>query len=245
MNYTKLITVATLFALLVSTAAKSQDNFVDIRIDTLITQVQPMTGIVFWQGQYTEVGAEAISMEFSYMLYNDVVSDSGVYNWDVVDDKLADIASRRHQAIFRFRYVYPGYETAVPDYIKQLDDYHETEGISEGKTTWFPDWTHAELQRFTLEFYTKFAERYDNDPRLAFIQVGFGLWAEYHIYDGPFELGVTFPSKEFQEDFFRHLDTTFVLTPFSCSIDAADDTYSPFEENPELLNIHFLTFPFP
>ncbi len=242
MNYTKLISVATLFTLLVSTAAKSQDNFVDIRIDTLITQVQPMTGIVFWQGQYTEVGAEAISMEFSYMLYNDVVSDSGVYNWDVVDDKLADIASRRHQAIFRFRYVYPGYETAVPDYIKQLDDYHETEGISEGKTTWFPDWTHAELQRFTLEFYTKFAERYDNDPRLAFIQVGFGLWAEYHIYDGPFELGVTFPSKEFQEDFFRHLDTTFVLIPFSCSIDAADDTYSPFEENPELLNIHFGNF---
>ena len=223
-------------------AQSVQDDFIDIQIDTLITQVQPMTGIVFWQGDFTEVGAEAISMEFSYMLYNDVVDENGAYNWEVVDTKLADIASRKHQAIFRFRYVYPGYETAVPDYIKAKEDYKETEGISEGKTTWFPDWRFAELQRFTLEFYTKFAERYDNDPRLAFIQVGFGLWAEYHIYDGPFELGVTFPSKAFQEDFFRHLDTTFLLTPFSCSIDAADDTYSPFKEKPELLNLHFGNF---
>ena len=223
-------------------AQSSQDDFIDIQIDTLITQVQPMTGIVFWQGEYTNVGAEAISLEFSYMLFNNVVDENGIYNWSHVDEKLEDIASRKHQAIFRFRYVYPGYKTSVPDYIKAMDDYHETEGVSEGKTTWFPDWTNAELQRFSLEFYTKFAERYDNDPRLAFIQVGFGLWAEYHIYDGPFELGVTFPSKAFQEEFFRHLDTTFIQTPFSCSIDAADDTYSPFEEKPELLDLHFGNF---
>lgn len=237
------ILLASLLLLTVSIAeAQSKDDFIDIQIDTLITQVQPMTGIVFWQGQYSNVAAEATSLEYSYMLFNDVVDENAVYNWGNVDEKLADIASRKHQAIFRFRYVYPGYETSVPDYIKNMDDYNETEGISEGKTTWFPDWTNAELQHFTLEFYTKFAERYDNDPRLAFIQVGFGLWAEYHIYDGPYELGVTFPGKAFQEDFFRHLDTTFLMTPFSCSIDAADDTYSPFEEKPELLDLHFGNF---
>ena len=218
------------------------DDFVDVQIDTMITQVQPMTGIVFWQNQHQDKIQESTSLEYNYMLFEDIVVDSGVYNWDAVDNRLADIASRRHQSILRFRYVYPGYETSVPFYIKQLDDYNETEGLSEGKTTFFPDWTHPELRRFTLEFYTKFAKRYDNDPRLAFVQIGFGLWAEYHIYSGPFELGVTFPSKEFQEEFFRHLDTTFVNTPFSCSIDAADDTYSPFEEKPELLDIHFGNF---
>ena len=241
---TKSIILISLIFLLFSKAEaqSSRDDFIDIQIDTLITQVQPMTGIVFWQGQYNSVAAEATSLEYSYMLFNDVVDENAVYNWDAVEKKLDDIASRKHQAIFRFRYVYPGYETSVPDYLKNMADYNETEGISEGKTTWFPDWTNEELQRFTLEFYTKFAERYDNDPRLAFIQVGFGLWAEYHIYDGPFELGVTFPSKAFQETFFRHLDTTFLLTPFSCSIDAADDTYSPFEEKPELLDLHFGNF---
>ena len=235
-----IITLLVLFARLEGQV--NRNDFVDIQIDTLITQVQPMTGIVFWQGQYTDVAAEATSLEFSYMLFNDVVDENAVYNWDAVEEKLDDIASRKHQAIFRFRYVYPGYKTSVPDYIKAMEDYNETEGLSEGKETWFPDWTNAELKRFSLEFYTKFADRYDNDPRLAFIQIGFGLWAEYHIYSGPFELGVTFPSKAFQEEFFRHLDTTFVLTPFSCSIDAADNTYSPFEEKPELLDLHFGNF---
>ena len=240
----KIIIAGLLILLFGKTKAQTErwDDFIDIQIDTLITQVQPMTGIVFWQGQYNDVAAEATSLEFSYMLFNDVVDANGIFNWSHVEEKLEDIASRKHQAIFRFRYVYPGYETSVPDYIKAMDDYNETEGISEGKTTWFPDWTNAELQHFTLKFYDKFAAHYDNDPRLAFIQVGFGLWAEYHIYDGPFGLGVTFPSKAFQEEFFRHLDTTFIQTPFSCSIDAADDTYSPFEEKPELLDLHFGNF---
>ena len=114
--------------------------------------------------------------------------------------------------------------------------------MSEGKETHFPDWTNPELKRFTLEFYSKFAERYDNDPRLAFIQVGFGLWAEYHIYSGPFILGKTFPDKAFQEAFFYHLDSTFKQIPWSISIDAADDTYSPFKAKPELKNIRFGLF---
>jgi len=215
-------------------------EFRDTSIDAQITHVQPMTGIVFWQGSNTNT--DAISLEFSYMLFNDVVKDSGIYDWSKVDQKLDDIASRNHQAIFRFRYTYVGKKTSVPDYIKNRSDYHETEGLSEGQNTWFPDWTNEELQRFSLEFYTRFAARYDHDSRLAFIEVGFGLWGEYHIYDGPFILGKTFPSKAFQEQFFYLLDTVFKTTPWSISIDAADDIYSPFKEKPELLAIKFGNF---
>jgi hypothetical protein len=212
-----------------------------INLVSEITEVQPMTGIVFWTNS-SDNTTDVISLEYSYMLFNQVVKDSGEYNWDAVEQKLDAAAGRNHQVIFRFRYVYPGYQTSVPDYIKSLPDYKETKGISEGRETWFSDWTHPELRRFTLEFYSKFAERYDNDPRLAFIQVGFGLWAEYHIYDGPFILGKTFPSKEFQEEFFRHLESVFISTPWSVSIDAASDDYSPFEQKPELKNIRFGLF---
>ncbi len=228
-------------------AYAQNDDFTEIHIDKNPQHIQPMTGIVFWEGQHQNTIGDVTSLEFSYMLYNDVVNEEeDVYDWSVVEDKLDDIASRGHQAIFRFRYVYVGEETSVPDYIKNLPDYNETEGTSEGQTTWFPDWTNQELQDFTLEFYTHFAQRYDNDPRLAFLEVGFGLWGEYHIYDGPFELGVTFPSIEFQEAFFRHLDTTFVQTPFMISIDAAsidsDPPYTPFYYSPDLLNIPFGLF---
>jgi hypothetical protein len=227
------------FMLLVAISAASQ--YRNISLKSSITSVQPMTGIVLWTDN-EENSTDAVQLEYSYMLYNSVVSKKSVYDWSAVDALLEKVASRKHQAILRFRFVYPGYETSVPDYIKQMAGYNETEGESEGRTTWFPDWTNEELQRFTLEFYSEFSERYDNDPRLAFIQTGFGLWAEYHIYDGPLEIGTTFPSKQFQADFFRHLDTVFATTPWSISIDAADDTYSPFEQLSDLKTIDFGLF---
>jgi hypothetical protein len=231
------------FFILFSIAAitDSFSQYRDVPLNSSITSVQPMTGIVLWTDNHKNK-KDAISLEYSYMLYNSVVKEKGVYDWSSVDALLEKVASRRHQAILRFRFVYPGYKTSVPDYIKSLDDYNETEGESEGETTWFPDWTHKELHGFTLEFYSELAERYDKDPRIAFIQTGFGLWAEYHIYDGPFILGKTFPSKEFQAAFFKHLDTVFVTTPWNISIDAADEKYSPFKQQSDLKSISFGLF---
>ena len=219
----------------------NNDQFQAIPLKSSITAVQPMTGIVLWPDN-DQNDTDAIQLEFSYVLYNQVVKNSGVYDWGSIDDLLDDIAGRNHQAILRFRFVYPGYETSVPNYIKKRSDYHETKGESEGLDTWFPDWRNYELQRFVLEFYTKFGEKYTNDPRLAFLQTGFGLWAEYHIYDGPFELGKTFPSKAFQSTFFRHLNTALKYIPWSVSIDAANDSYSPLSRNTDLMNIHFGVF---
>ena len=173
---------------------------------------------------------------------NSIVAAADTYDWSAFDAFLERIASRGHQAVVRFYYVYPGAATTVPDYIKDLPDYQETLGTSEGQATYFPDWTHAELMRFHLDFYTRFAERYDADARIAFLQVGFGLWGEYHIYDGPNTIGEQFPSKAFQETFLRHLEATFVITHWSISIDAGDDYYSPFSAVPDLLQIAFGNF---
>ncbi|PJB19108.1 MAG: DUF4832 domain-containing protein [Flavobacteriaceae bacterium CG_4_9_14_3_um_filter_33_16] len=208
---------------------------------TSFTKVQPMTGIVVWDGN-PNVNSGAHTLEYSYMLFEDVVSEKGVYDWAVVENKLNDIASRNHQAILRFRYTYVGQLTTVPKYIKELPEYNETKGISEGKETWFPDWSNQELKDFSLEFYEKFAERYDDDKRLAFLQVGFGLWGEYHIYDGPFELGKTFPSKAFQTTFLNKMDSLFPNLHWSISIDVEDGNVTPFRNNPSLLKLSFGLF---
>lgn len=220
-------------------------NYRALSIDSKITEVQPMTGIVFWESS-ENVNTSSIQLEFSYMLYSDVVSQKGVYNWKKVDDILNSIASRKHQAILRFRYEYPGEnggKTSVPTYIKAISGYSETYYKGEDGACYYPDWRNQELQSFTKEFYTKFAEKYDNDPRLAFVQTGFGHWAEYHIYGGPkLQLGVNFPSKLYQEEFVRHLNTVFVNTPWGISIDAADDEYTPFTEKKELIVLNFGLF---
>lgn len=200
-----------------------------------------MTGIVLWADN-DKRNTDAISLEYSYMQYKDIVKEKGVYDWTPLEKVLDGIASRKHQAIIRFWYTYPGFDSAVPQYIRELPDYEETVALSEGKKTGFPDWRNPELQRFHKEFYQKFAERYDNDPRLAFLQTGFGLWAEYHIYDGPCIMGQTFPSKEFQAEFFKLMSETFKYTPWSVSIDAASPDYTPLEADPSLKNLKFGLF---
>jgi hypothetical protein len=158
-------------------------------------------------------------------------------------DKILDaVAGRGHQAILRFHDTYPGRETTVPAYLKARPDYRETRGQSEGRATSFPDWSNAEWKRFVLDFHERFARRYDADPRLAFVETGFGLWAEYHIYDGPMELGRTFPDKEFQATFLQHLGRAFRETPWMISIDAADGDRTPFESRRALLDLAFGLF---
>ncbi len=105
-----------------------------------------------------------------------------------------------------------------------------------------PDWRSATLQAFILEFYSRFAQRYDRDSRLAFLQVGFGSYAEYHLWDGPLKLGTTFPSKAFQQQFLAHLGDTFVETPWSLSIDAASSKYTPFSAAPAMRQLRFGLF---
>ena len=215
-----------------------------IPLQSAVTQVQPMTGLVLWTDSKSR--ADYIQLEYSYMLYNQVCQKQGEFNWNALDKLLADVASRGHQAVIRFRYTYPGYASAVPDYIKALPGYEARWAKADGRSkpdTEYPDWRCEELQRFHQEFHRRFAERYDKDPRLAFVETGFGHWAEYHVYDGLFIAGQTFPSTAFQRDFLPLMDEWFLDTPWLISIDAADGSYgSPFPSTRSLLDLKFGNF---
>jgi hypothetical protein len=252
----KILYIAALMAAFACTPADKQNggndngqqeasyaDFERVPLKSEIKNVQPMTGVVLWNTNGRSTTAkDKIQLEYSYMLYNDVCKEKDVFDWSKMDNLLEQVASRGHQLVARFRYTYPGQKCAVPDYIKKWEGYEETVAQAEGKTTYYPDWRCEELQRFHLEFHKRFAERYDKDPRLAFVQTGFGHWAEYHVYDGKYIKGQTFPSKDFQETFFKEMDKYFNETTWSISIDAADEYYSPLKAKPELLDIPFGNF---
>ena len=200
-----------------------------------------MTGIVMWESSANS-HTDAIQLEYSYMRYGEVVKLRSEYDWSSVERKLNAIAGRKHQAVLRFYETWPGRQTTVPDYIKRLPDYREVRARSENRDTAFPDWSHPEYQRFILEFFERFAAEYDRDPRLAFVETGFGLWSEYHIYSGPEVLGKTFPSMEFQAKFFRHLARAFKDTPWLISEDAHEAKRSPLSSQKELIDIRFGIF---
>lgn len=216
------------------------DELRPVPLQAQVGTVQPMTGIVLWTTN-PAVKTAPIQLEYSYMSYSQVVSRKGEYDWEPVEKLLDQVAARKHQAIIRWHDTYVGKPTGVPAYIKALPDYKETLADSENKPTGFPDWSNAEWQTFVLDFFTEFAKKYDQDKRLAFVQVGFGLWAEYHIYDGPMTLGKTFPSREYQSRFAVHLAEQFRQTPWMISVDAAG-RHTPFARDQALMKLPFGVF---
>ena len=221
----------------------------------------PLKGIVLWRDEardHPEL-TDSISLEFSYATPSSLVvgakpDGSPIIDWAPLEKLLADIASRGHQAILRFRYAYPGEKlpefpgkrgaTGVPKFIKALADYRETFSPNPGGDgpTYYPDWSHPALEDFTLRFFKAFAERYDADPRLAFLEVGFGHWAEYHTHGTAVKLGKNFPSKEFQKVFMEMLSATMRDTPWLVSIDAAQQKYSDLAADPTLAALSFGLF---
>lgn len=250
-----MITKKLMTSLLVCIAAVAAhgEEWTAVDIDRKITHPQPMTGLVLWPEMAEEKNSTyngSITLEFSYCLPSKVVkgcnSDGSiVYDWTWFDNILADVASRNHQLIARFRYEYPSGTdvdgikgtTAVPQYIKERSDYKETYSSNPGGDgpTYYADWSNEELQRFTLQFYKDFAERYGDDNRLAFLEVGFGHWAEYHIYGTKLELGKNFPSWEFQKEFLLHMGKVMTKIPWGISKDAADDTYTPIVADEDIM----------
>ena len=242
-----------------TTVSPKDTAYISRSLQSQINRALPMTGLVLWvynARERNEQYGKSISMEFSYCLPCKVVKGKSngeiQYDWSSFDEMLDEIASRDHQAIVRFRYEYPSSTdvdgkkgtTAVPDYIKALPDYNETYSKNPGGDgpTYYADWSNSELQWFTKQFYTDFCARYSHDKRLAFLEVGFGHWSEYHIYGTKLQLGVNFPTKEYQAEFFRHMTQVSDGLPWCVSIDAADDEYSPVAGNNELLGLKFGVF---
>ena len=232
----------------------------DVSLHREITHPQPMTGLVLWPDQAKSKNAtygKSIQLEFAYCLPCKVVTgclEDGTieYDWSSFDALLDQVAKRKHQLVARFRYEYPSGKdvdgqkgtTAVPAYIKARDDYQETYSADPGGDgpTYYADWSNAELQRFTLQFYTDFAQRYAHDPRLAFLEAGFGHWSEYHIYGTQLELGKNFPSKDYQKKFFKHMNQVMDGLPWLVSIDAGDSYYSPIATTSTMTSIRFGLF---
>lgn len=237
--------------------AACSPRFKNVSLQSEITEVQPMTGLTLSPvNDELEAYSQAIALEDVTGVPCRVVVGKAdgqiIYDWTWLDSVLNAVAARGHQAVVRFRYEYPGNHsvdgkegtTGVPQYIKELPDYHEFfyhNPNFDGGDTYYADWTNEELKWFTKQFYADLAARYDADPRFAFLELGFGHWGEYHIYATPLHMGVNFPSKEYQAEFLQFADSVITM-PWAISIDAADPMYTPIVASPELMALNFGLF---
>ena len=241
------------------TAACTQQTYKPVALQSRVTHVQPMTGLVLWNDRAAEMDAthgSSLALEFSYIQPCKLVTgkENGElqYDWSFFEDKLSAAASRGHQMVVRLPLCYPSNQnncidvkggTYVPDYIRALANYKESFAANPGGDgpTWYPDWSHSELQWFVKQFYTDLAARYNNDPRIAFIEVGFGHWGEYHTYGTTPQFGVNFPSRAYQCELFVHLSNVLTI-PWLTSIDVGDEYYSDVCKSDECKDLAFGLF---
>lgn len=228
--------------LFASCKSSDDENYEKVALTNRITHLQPMTGMVLWNDQAAAMNnthGQCISLEFAYIppckLVTGKANGKLQYDWTYLENKLQAASSRGHQMVVRFPLCYPSNRencisergaTYVPDYIRAMADYNETYAANPGGDgpTWYPDWSHSELQWFVKQFYADVAERFNNDARIAFVEVGFGHWGEYHTYGTSVVFGKNFPTKEYQRSLFKALEDGMAI-PWLVSIDAGDDVY--------------------
>jgi len=244
---------------LVACGQKDDANYEPVALHSRVTHVQPMTGLVLWNNQaarFNSTHGNSLALEFSYIQPCKLVTGKQdgklQYDWSYLEDLLSDAASRGHQMVVRFPLCYPSNRnncinkqggTYVPDYIRELPDYNETYAANPGGDgpTWYPDWSHAELRWFVKQFYSDLAARYNDDARLAFVEVGFGHWGEYHTYGTTPQFGRNFPTREYQRELFIHLSNVMRI-PWLTSIDAGDEYYSDICKSEDTKNLAFGLF---
>ncbi|MCM8537564.1 MAG: DUF4832 domain-containing protein [Lentisphaeraceae bacterium] len=126
------------------------------------------------------------TMEWFYLSLKEIMNGPNSFTFDQsLEKKLEAAASRRKQSIFRIYLDYPKKPLGVPDFliksgVKMIpyenDDWDNKGGLS-------PDYKDERLVSAMEASIRAMGKKYDGDPRIAFITVGYlGHWGEWHTY---------------------------------------------------------------
>jgi hypothetical protein len=124
------------------------------------------------------------SLEFDYLPLAKLMPGQSRFDWEPLDALLNKIATRGNQAVFRIWIEYPGQQSGLPDYLRELGvKVTSWSNPDEKKTCYSPDYEDERLVSALEAFITALGQRYDGDPRIGFITAGLlGSWGEWHTY---------------------------------------------------------------
>ncbi len=141
----------------------------------------PLKGWVVWGEDYFEPPQPA-SLFFSYRSWRKLEPVEGQYDFESWETEVwQPWIERGMKAIFRVYLDYPGRSIGVPQWL--LDAGLETTEYDEYGGGWSPDYENPLLLEKVKKLIAALGERYDDDPRVAFLDVGIlGHWGEWHTY---------------------------------------------------------------
>ena len=96
-----------------------------------------------------------------------------------LEPRVAASAARFRHAIIRFYIDYPSLPSKIPQFL--LDGGLNVTTYTEFGGGESPNYSDANLLSALAAFVSELGARYDGDPRVGFVQVGFlGFWGEWH-----------------------------------------------------------------
>lgn len=150
------------------------------------------------------------SMEFCYFPLKDLMKGPDEFDWEPIEKTLDEVGGRGNQLIFRVYCEYPGREPALPAFL--------TDGgvriirwtnSQDGRISHTPEYENRLLRDALAAFIKALGDRYDGDPRVAFVTAGLlGSWGEWHNY--PRE--DLWASKQVQREVMESYESAFTRT---------------------------------
>lgn len=157
----------------------------------------------------TSTNPIASSLVFNYVSWKDLEPTKGVIDFASFETKnrLVYWGSKNIKMIIRVHMDYPrSYaHIDIPDWLYQEiggdgTTYNKSVDGSYGMG-FSPNYNNAKIIAYHRELIRKLGERYNNDPRIAFIELGsVGHWGEWHTYRGS-SLVIPFPKTAISDQY--------------------------------------------
>jgi hypothetical protein len=199
----------------------------------------PLKGLVPYVSQYPP-DRFPHSMEFCYLpmrgLMDQAVDPNGStryeYDWTPLEEQLDMTTARHCQLIFRIYLEYPGKPIAIPQFLidkgVKITRWAEPD---ENQLNLTPDYSNPVLRNAIKAFIAALGQKYDGDPRIAFITAGLlGKWGEWHDWPRS-DLFASIPvQQEVMDAYAAAFQTTKILLRYPSGEN--DPTHAPNAEAP-------------
>ncbi|HQV31766.1 MAG TPA: DUF4832 domain-containing protein, partial [Calditrichia bacterium] len=142
----------------------------------------PFKGFVPWIG--TQNPVYDTRLQYKTFEWRDIEPVQGQYSWSTLESGWGNINQSGRRVGLRISAATPGSGNSydIPDYLVQAGV--PLRGYSiDGHQGLAPDWDHPAFLTAHRNLITALGNRYNNDPRIAWVDIGsYGFWGEWHVY---------------------------------------------------------------
>ena len=193
-----------------------QEGIVLKEIDDVLPN--PFKGFAPWIGEQNPV--YPAKLQEATFAWSDLEPTKGVYNWSFLEKNWGNVAQTGKRVGFRVSAAIP--QSGKNDTPQWLID----EGVKmrpysiDGYNGFAPDWDDPKFLAAHHGFIMALGNRYDQDDRVAWIDIGsYGFWGEWHVYLND-SLAATQATKK------AILDDYFAAFPTKAKVIAFDDDFA-------------------